>query len=210
MKKLYVLLLIIITGTTFGYAQNYYQFKGGISLSQTKLTSDQEMNLDALTSMHGGISFRLPYSKYFYIQPELIFIRKGYTAKNETFDYKINSKPFYVQLPFLFGAYPISGENFKLFLHTGVQISIGVGGEINEIRNNEEITHKIKYGYTPLENDYDPYDFGIVTGFGIELKKMNIGVSYDLGIKEIAAGNNPDLKMYSRCLNFYLGYIIAE
>jgi Outer membrane protein beta-barrel domain len=210
MKKIAALFIIFCTIITISNAQSYYQFKGGFSLSQTKLNSNHKLEVDKMPGFHAGISFRLPFYDRFYVQTELLYTRKGYVAKDRSINYEIRSNPSYLQLPVLLGSYIVLGSSYKVFLHTGAHVSIGMGGENIIIDNEKEVSNSIKWGFNPLNSYYDPYDIGYIIGAGLEFEKFNFEISYDIGLKEVASGNFAETEMFTRCLHISVGFIIEE
>jgi outer membrane protein with beta-barrel domain len=205
MNKLISLLIILFALNTLSNGQAYYQFKGGYTLSQTKLSPDNNLDVEKVPGFHVGISFRMLFLDNFYAQTGLYFTKKGYLAKDQSTNSEITSQPEYLQLPLCVGVYLLTMDDFRVYLHTGPYVSIGIGGIIHD-----EIDFNISYGYNASHSDYDPYDLGIITGIGVEISKINLGVSYDFGLKEIASGNKAEIEMYTRCLNFSVGYFINK
>lgn len=205
MKKTITLLFIVCIFYSTSFAQTYYLVKGGYSSGKTKLIPDDNLQVDNVSGLNMGISFRTFFTDWFYIQPEFLYTQKGHIVTDKLTNNEIIHRSEYIQLPFLVGIYLFHESDYGIYIHTGAHVSIGVGGIIHD-----EIDFNIRYGFNPRTSDYDPYDLGLIAGFGAEIKRFNVEASYDLGLKEISSGNEPDIEMFTRCLNITVGYFIVK
>lgn len=102
-------------------ASAQFGIKGGFNFSNFRGNGDKGFNV--LTSYHIGASYEsyIARSKYFAIQPELIYSRQG--AKTDTQKFELG----YFNVPVMLKIYPTDGFN----IHFGPQF----GMLINESRN---------------------------------------------------------------------------
>jgi len=105
----------------------------------------------------GGIIFDIAVSDWFYMQPGIMFIKKGarYFGHDYYYDYILDS--YYFELPLL-----VSLKLWALRLNAGPYLSFGGN------------------------NAYSNFDLGVSMGGGFDIWNFYIGIFYDHGLQDIS------------------------
>lgn len=180
-------------------------FKGGVNFTNVGTTTG--VTNKSLTGVHFGLFAKLPITNSFAVQPELYFTTKGgeltyqNVVVNGTAKFNLN----YIELPVLavFKIFP--GFNFQVGPYASYLVSSKVKN-VNEVSFNFE--DNIQSG------DFNKFDTGVMAGFGIDVKSVEIGVRYNFGLLKVGKdktylGTNyifPDGK--NSAINAYVSYSI--
>lgn len=183
-----VLLAALTTGTrSFAQEQQTtdesalspkFGIKGGVNL--TNMFVDDVSDENMKVGFNAGFFAKLPVTRGFSIQPELLYTSKG--AK-ETYnniiqgegEYRFNLN--YIELPVL--AVINVAKNFNI--HAGPYVSYLAAANIknlHEDHSQDEIAE--------LDADnFNRFDYGLVGGLGIDISNFTIGARYNYGLREI-------------------------
>lgn len=223
MKKLLVAIALVVVVST--HAQTIIP-KVGMTLSTLDgETIDQTDYFDSYKYTPGfafGVGYRIGFGELISLQPELLFIQKGW--KNEYgFDdglgyferYTETVKLNYLELPILLRI-ALGPDNFKIHINAGTSIGFGINGKYDA---------EYKYGYPgsissipsdgdiKFEEEPEAYEgpdqfipnrieFGAQIGGGVTLfNKVMIDVRYGLGLTDLS----DDEKSKNRVLQFTVG-----
>ncbi len=144
-----------------------FGLKGGLNIAGVHVQNTSSP--DPKPSFHLGGLAHIHVTKYFAVQPEIMYSGQGFKQTIANTDYKYNLH--YINIPVL--AQFMVGDGFRL--ETGPQLGIlaaarqKVGGASNDIKGN-----------------YKPVDFGWVVGAGyIFPSGFGIDARYNLGISNI-------------------------
>lgn len=180
-------------------------FKGGINFTNVGTTTG--VTNKSLTGVHFGLFAKLPITNSFAVQPELYFTTKGgeLTYQNVVVDGTAKFNLNYIEVPVLavFKIFP--GFNFQVGPYASYLVSSKVKN-VNEVSFNFE--DNIQSG------DFNKFDTGVMAGFGIDVKSVEIGVRYNFGLLKVGKdktylGTNyifPDGK--NSAINAYVSYSI--
>lgn len=180
-------------------------FKGGINFTNVGTTTG--VSNKSLTGVHFGLFAKLPITNSFAVQPELYFTTKGgeLTYQNVVVDGTAKFNLNYIEIPVLavFKIFP--GFNFQVGPYASYLVSSKVKN-VNEVSFNFE--DNIQSG------DFNKFDTGLMAGFGIDVKSVEIGVRYNFGLLKVGKdktylGTNyifPDGK--NSAINAYVSYSI--
>lgn len=134
-NKRYVLLflLFLLTTITIAHAQTEVSIKAGVHYSNVIFedASGDRQETQFTPGMHAGLSVDVPVSGAFYIQPGLLYSRKGFTQDDNWFagaanDFKVSVN--YIELPLNVLYKPSLGSG-KLLLGAGPYLGYGTGGK---------------------------------------------------------------------------------
>lgn len=211
MKNLKIILALIlltsISQVTFsqaltGTSSPKFGIKGGVNFSNL-YTEDVEDN-NVLTGFNLGVFAKLPITKTFAIQPELLYTTKGAELEynnafiNGTSTFKLN----YLEAPVLLVVN--LNENFNI--HGGPYFAYLIDGEA---KNNSEGT--MFDAENTLDNDdFNKFDTGVSVGIGYDTDKIGFGIRYNYGLQKVGKERNfngtnytfPDGK--NSAINLYL------
>jgi hypothetical protein len=155
-----------------------FGIKGGVNL--TNMFVDEVSDENMKVGFNAGFFAKLPVTRGFSIQPELLYTSKG--AK-ETYnniiqgegEYRFNLN--YIELPVL--AVINVAKNFNI--HAGPYVSYLAAANIKNLHDDhsqDEIAE--------LDADnFNRFDYGLVGGLGIDISNFTIGARYNYGLREI-------------------------
>jgi len=204
-------LTILVTAS---YAQNYI-IKGGLNLSNMVFKDDERtysQDLKMNTGFNVGATIELPVDDHFSFETGLILSTKGYMLEgDETF--KSSLDLYYLDIPITWKGYLNVGEA-KVYGVLGPYIGIGLSGTdkltITYDGQSETIKEKIEWGSVGAEDDFERMDLGMIFGGGLEFKKVQLGVSYSLGLTSILPYQGYDRVVKNRVLSISMGYIFCN
>lgn len=179
------LLLVISIGA---YAQQEPKVtlgvKGGMNI--TNFWDDLD-DADSKVGLNVGITLDVGFTERLFLLTGLEYNIKGAKASGFMFNSsntgyaKVTLNPMYIQLPLHFGYKLPIGQTTKLVFRGGPYFAYGVGGKAKLSLSN--------YGSEKVDVFQDgllkKFDFGLGTGVGVELGKVALGMTYDLGILDV-------------------------
>ena len=203
--------LLIIALTTFSIRANAQTImvKGGINHSQLKGSGNDEENLINIGA-HIGATITHPLNKYLFFETGVLINSKGRKLQlnrwGTQFDFDMNL--YYVDIPLTIkGMYNID-NNINLFGVVGPYIGYGVTGSttmiVEDDEGTEEETEDIDWG--DGEDEIKRLDYGLIIGGGIEIKQVQIGIYYDMGLANIS--NDDKYDVYNRVFKLTFAYMI--
>lgn len=183
-----VLLAALTTGTrSFAQEQQTtsesdlspkFGIKGGVNL--TNMFVDDVSDENMKVGFNAGFFAKLPITRGFSIQPELLYTSKGAKLTYDNIlegegEYRFNLN--YIELPVL--AVVNVAKNFNL--HVGPYVSYLAAANIKNLdddgNNNDVVDLKAE--------NFNRFDYGLVGGLGIDISNFTIGARYNYGLKEI-------------------------
>src|SRR3954462_6939763 len=155
-----------------------FGIKGGLNLTNMYVqdVSDEHMKV----GWNAGVFAKLPVTRGFSIQPELLYTNKGAKETYNNFiegkgEYRFNLN--YIELPVL--AVINVAKNFNI--HAGPYISYLAAVNIKDLKDNGTINN-IKD--LDAEN-FNRVDYGVAGGLGIDISNFTLGARYSYGFREI-------------------------
>lgn len=194
-RKLSVLFMgIVLLTSTTAYAQEQqttaesglsakFGIKGGLNL--TNLYVDNVSSEHMKAGFNAGVFAKLPVTKGFSIQPELLYSVKGAKDTYNNLlqgngEYRFNLG--YMELPVL--AVVNLAPNFNL--HLGGYAAYLVSANVRDVNSNGDIQ-----GATDLNTDnFKRWDFGLIGGLGFDIQNFTIGARYNYGLSQIGKPGN--------------------
>lgn len=155
-----------------------FGIKGGVNLTNmyVKDVSDENMKV----GFNGGFFAKLPVTRGFSIQPELLYTSKGAKETYDNFilgegEYRFNLN--YIELPVL-AVFNVA-ENFNV--HVGPYVSYLAEANIKDLEDDGTIDE-----IADLDtDDFNRVDYGVAGGLGIDISNFTIGARYSYGFREI-------------------------
>lgn len=215
MKKLRIIMVFMfsICLSQFTFSQSSsdssklkFGVKGGVNFSNLYTSNTVDENV--LIGFNAGLFARLPITKTFAIQPELLYTTKGSELKynnafvNGTSTFRLN----YIELPVLLVINLTNNFN----LHIGPYVSYLLDGKAkNDVQGTLfDIENNLK------NEDYNKFDTGLSAGLGFDTETIGFGVRYNYGLQKVGKERNffgtnytfPDGK--NSMINLYLSYSI--
>ncbi|MFI5193226.1 MAG: porin family protein [Chitinophagales bacterium] len=180
-----------------------FGIKGGLNLTNLYVDNVSDEHMKA--GFNAGIFAKLPVTRGFSIQPELLYSLKG--AKDTynnivqgSGEYRFNLG--YVELPVL--AVINLARNFNL--QAGGYAAYLVAANVKDVDNQGNIN-----GATDLNADnFQRFDYGLAGGLAFDIENMTIGARYNYGLGNIGKSGSlsGDLTKNSKNagLSIYLGF----
>lgn len=158
--------------------QPKFGIKGGLNL--TSLYVDNVSSEHMKAGFNAGVFAKLPVTKGFSIQPEVLYTVKGAKDTYSNFvegdgEYRFNLG--YVEVPLL--AVVNIAPNFNL--HAGGYAAYLVSANVKDVNSNGSVQ-----GATDLNTEnFQSWDFGLVGGLGFDIQNFTLGARYNYGLREI-------------------------
>ena len=155
-----------------------FGIKGGLSL--TNLYVDNVSSEHMKAGFNAGVFAKLPVTRGFSIQPEILYSVKGAKDTYSNFvqgdgEYRFNLG--YIEMPLL--AVVNLAPNFNL--HAGGYAAYLVSANVKDVNSNGTIE-----GAQDLNADnFRRWDFGLVGGLGFDIQNFTLGARYNYGLSNI-------------------------
>jgi hypothetical protein len=152
--------------------------KGGLNLSNLYVDDADDENLKLGFNL--GLYAKIPVTRGFSIQPELIYSGKGAKLTYNNFvlgkgEYRFNLN--YVEVPVLAVVNIASNIN----LQAGGYVSYLAAANIKDMKDDGTINN-----IRDLKADnFNRFDYGLVGGVGVDVMNFTIGARYNYGLKEV-------------------------
>ena len=167
MKKLILSGLLVVLFTTLSQAQLLkFGVKAGLNYANF---SGSDLQTDAITSYHAGLSAQIKLGEKLSVQPEVMYSTQG--ASYDNLSEEVKAKLGYVSIPLL------------VRLHMGKVVSLDVGPQFSYLLSKD----------VDFDTDVNELDFAAVGGLTFNLTEhFFIQGRYVLGLTEIS--KNADVK----------------
>ena len=241
MKKTFLFLATLFAFGAAGYAQVSVIPKGGLTLSTISRPNNsgfvfENPNVMSLSGFVAGVGFDLPIAGdgFFSVQPELLYIQKGYKAEATTdVGFLVQTDSYnYLEVPVL-ARINFGSERVKLYVNAGPSFAYALNGRFTrnvtlgplslstEGKNvfKEEPENSIGDDEYLSPKYFSRVDAGVQFGGGIGLKvgpgAVLLDARYGMGLTNFFKGNrdndmpNDDrANVQNRVFAFTLGYAI--
>lgn len=189
MKKLSILLFATVVTTLSLNAQEQqtagessispkFGIKAGLNLSNLYVDEVEDENMKA--GLNAGFYAKLPITRGFSLQPELIYSNKGAKLRYDNFvlgegEYRFNLH--YVELPIM-GVINVL-PNFNI--HAGPYLSFLAGADIKDMNDDGSIDNVRDLN----ADNFNRFDVGVSAGLGFDIQNITLGARYNYGLSEI-------------------------
>lgn len=208
MKKLSLCLLLAIGAMCAANAQEKALSAGvraGLNINRLAYSgSGEAATKEALSSRagyHVGVVLDCRLVRNLYLQPGLYFTTRGAkldeTGTEEGYKYSMTEKVNmnYLQIPVsLSYRFPIGGI-VKIDINAGPYFAAGLGGrvkdEVTVSYNGEKASESASYDVFGKWSEEEPrgdfrrFDAGLRFGAGVHIRKVSVGLIYDLGLTNL-------------------------
>lgn len=160
-----------------------FGIKGGLNLTNLYVSHVSTESMKA--GFNAGVFAKLPVTRGFSIQPELLYSLKGAKENYNNFvqgsgEYRFNLG--YLELPVL--AVVNLAPNFNL--HLGGYAAYLVNANIKNVNGQGTVV-----GASDLSTgDFNRWDFGLVGGLGFDIENFTLGARYNYGLSHIGKNDN--------------------
>lgn len=187
--------VLIIFGLCFALINANAQkigVKAGLNLSDAKYEIfGTGISTSSLVGFHAGLICETALSESVYLNAAALYSMKGATISllGAEADFPIS----YVEIPVNI-AYKYDLGGAKLFAQVGPYAGIGISAKVKGAGGEETID------FGSAIDELKRFDFGANFGAGVEIMKVQLGVSYGLGLVNIS--NDPDESIKNGGLSF--------
>jgi hypothetical protein len=206
--KLFIVALMLGCGVN-SFGQVTFGIRAGFNLSTMLAKDDQtnygdEMNFKMKPGFNVGPTLECPISEMFSFETALLLSTLGV---NSEYDYgegnvKESLSLLYLQIPLTAkAAFDLGGT--KLFGAFGPYLGYGLSGKWKSDAYDDE---DVKWGTNKEEDHFKRFDAGLHFGAGVMVKVIEISLTYDLGLANIATDTGGGTKEMNRVLALNLGY----
>jgi hypothetical protein len=206
MKKILLVSLVMLLAVSVAFSQ--FGIKGGVNLG-TFGGADKPSDLKYRMGIAGGISYRIGLIAGLSIQPEVMYIQKGFVYEVNTLQgiYTINVKHTamfdYIDIPILV-KFNLPIPVFSPYIEGGVSYGILLSAKYKK----ENSTNQPGVASESSETDYKDFvtknDLSIVVGAGFDLSILEIDARYMIGTKN--PYKDSDAKVFNNGFVFTAGF----
>jgi hypothetical protein len=230
MKKIILSIFALSFLSAVSIAQISLMPKFGIAFTDVKFKESpyevvsegtETAEVKARLGLMGGLAVNIGVSELFSVQPELMYIQKGFKLETPNLPFKGDVRIDYLEIPIL-AKFSVGDENKRGYFNLGPQVSFGLGGKTKIESFSEERKGKVKFEEEPeFSNDEDFYfdngfDFGIQAGGGFGVKAgpglLTIDFRYSLGFGNLfdtpSGADKDDFKSKNRMFATNIAYVI--
>lgn len=191
--KIASLAIVFATGTLVTAQDAKFGVKGGVNFSNIIAGGDSN-NIDdenLLTSYHAGIFTQLAVTETFYVQPELLYSRKGSEISfGGLGDAKLRLD--YIELPVMFRIQILETINIEAGPYAAYLLDSTIADGDNDL-------------ITSLDtDDFRKLDYGLAVGAGFNLDAIEFGARYNYGLASISKNDNLDYR--NSTLSVYVAF----
>ena len=189
--------------TTESNLKAKFGIKGGLNLTNLYVADVSTEHMKA--GFNAGVFAKLPVTRGFSIQPELLYSLKGAKEDYNNFvqgsgEYRFNLG--YMELPLL--AVVNIAPNFSI--HAGGYAAYLVNANIKNVNDQGTVV-----GATDLSTgDFNRWDFGLAGGAAFDIQNFTIGARYNYGLSHIGKNDNLTGALTKNSknagFNFYVGF----
>ena len=147
---------------------------------------------------HLGGTAEFEITDMFSFETGLFLSTQGYKVNTIFGDYKTNL--LYFNIP-ITGKARYEFDDFNIYGLFGPYIGLGLSGKVKSGDNSTNID----WG-SGEDNDLKRFDLGITIGAGVEYGPYLAGISYNLGLANIAAQNDGGYRVKNRVFAITIGY----
>jgi hypothetical protein len=227
MKYLAIIFYVFLTTATFAQsnaklkdkevAKISYVVKGGWNLSNFLLIGGEDISrgdFKPKTGFHFGLTGEYPVSEKVAFETGILISSKGTKSSNTSthngVTYESNStlNLLYLEIPLTAKTYFNVGQS-KIFGALGPYIGLGIGGKYKGkvVHSGETNSYKRDiYWGSGTDAEFRRLDFGLTAAAGVEIRSIQIGLSYNLGLANISTFTDNGVKIKNRVLGLSVGY----
>jgi len=216
LSKCFLIVLICVFSLQ-SFAQKY-GIVGGLNLADMLIKDDDGTYSDDFKmqpGFHVGVLVDMPLTDMLSVEPGLLLETKGLNGKlmDEFGSYESKITNYYLDVPVTLKATHALNDGMKLYGKIGLYLGIGLSGKEKWEGTYEGITESgtddISWG-SGDDDHFKRLDYGATAGVGVQISKITVGASYDLGLANISSDTSYGAKINNKLLKFSIGYWFGE
>ncbi|TFH36209.1 MAG: PorT family protein [Bacteroidia bacterium] len=205
-KLLLVILLSFLSYQAFGQK---YGIRGGFNLANQVWQEDGDTysaDFKSKPGFHIGGIIEFPFTDLLSLETGLILDTKGLNWKegDSGFSYEENYSLYYLDVPVVLKAVIEVGGSIGVYAVAGPYFGMGLSGKSKWVYEStggdESGEDKVEWGSDPEIDHFKRPDFGLTFGGGVDIKGIQVGVTYDLGLANISSYTDNNAKINNRVL----------
>lgn len=178
-----------------------FGIKGGLNLTNLYVKDVKDENIKP--GINVGVYAKIPVSKCFSFQPELLYSMKGSQVNYNNIlgsgKYRFNLNYLEIPVAAVFNV----ARNFNI--HAGPYAAFLLSANVKDVDKNGNIN-----GATELNKDnFQSVDYGLFAGVGFDIGTVTVGGRYTYGLREIGRGGlsgNLIKNSKNSAISFYIGF----
>lgn len=212
MKKIFLSLAALVLAVSLN-AQNYersiFGVRAGVNVSTMNIGLDvSSLNLNIRPESYVGFNAGMNYQQLL-LKSAPLYFETGLGVSLSGFAMEeMDCSLWYLQLPVML-SYKFFDHDFAFYPSAGLVYSFGVAGSVNYTSGGTTTSESV---FTGDSQAFHRSDLGVRIGVNAEWKRIYLGVSYTIGVLDIAktteaaAGSTVGTSADSRVLAVTLGY----
>jgi hypothetical protein len=199
MKKVLLAVIIIIASDAAVRAQVKVGIKAGGNLSNQRISVSEGTiySGNAYKGFHAGLIAETNLGGNFYLQPQLLFSRKGATHLSSSGNTPVQVKMDYVELPISL-VYKINLPFGKIFGGAGAAFSYGIGGKLEQNGQTQKL-------YS--EGNWKREDISLVFTGGLEFNNgFFASINSQKGMRDVYRAGTASIK--NKSVSVSVGYLL--
>jgi Outer membrane protein beta-barrel domain len=207
--KLFIVAAVFAMATE-SFSQTF-GVRAGFNLSSAIMkdnTDRYDDNFKMKPGFHLGATAEFPINDIFAFETGLLLSNKGIKESDSEsgYNYTNVTNLYYFDVPLTGKAYYTVG-GVKIYGLFGPYLAVGLSGKSKtQVTGIPDDTYTIKWGTDSENDDLKRLDMGLAFGAGVELNAFEIGLSYNLGLKNISPYTGDGYKINNRVLGISVGY----
>jgi Outer membrane protein beta-barrel domain len=186
--------------------------KAGVTANRLQVSNDQ---LEVATSEKyqfgycAGVLVGVPFANHLLFESGLLYAAKGSSRDFEYNNSTVSQQFNYIQLPLQLKHIAQNGK-LHFFFQGGAYLGMALNGKRKITQRPvgaaaESSSEDLSFGDAP-EDTYKRLDYGLTSGFGIQIRAWDLGLTYDLGLANISKNRKNGLSMKNRGVGLFLAY----
>ncbi len=205
------IILIFFASLSVIFSQESYSqtlgVKAGLNLSNV-VSKNNPADFILQPGFHAGASAEFPINRAILFEMDLLISTKGYGERSEIqfVEMREDVRSYYLEVPLQAKAF-FEIPTMTLSVSAGPYLGFGIYGKdkgsINAYGDLSSWSNKIAWG-----SQLKRFDYGFVFGPGVQIKHLQISLSYGLGIANISPFST--IKIHNRVTEISVGYKFSE
>lgn len=205
MTKLFITAAILCLCITQVQAQTKLSVKTGFSYSTARVyTGKTKESTGFMPGAHLGIQLNTAFEGLLHFTPAVSYQNRGFVINDKNNNSKKSHFIHYIDLAPQLSFFINKGKKHTLSISAGPVASLAVAGTEKTTVNGSSSRQKMKFSTT---NNFGLFDFSLLAGAGLHLKKWYLEANYDLGLANINNNVARDSRnIRNRTISISLGY----
>ena len=206
MKKVLLIVAAILLANAVSaqnYEKNILGVRAGLNLSSYSISAGgASISTDSRASFHVAVTDQilLHRSLPLYLETGIGFSSRGGRAAAEIYGdiYNMTMRPFYMQAPLLVNYHFHIRDLLTIQPFAGIYGGVGIRGAMKTEYGNEDMFSAPGF--------LSRMDFGVRAGAGFVIRRIYLGISYDIGCLNLVKESDGEGTMRNNCFTISVGY----